>query len=85
MRRQAAAGAADKRGLQFGGMRRICGVGLRCLGERNRACRWLRPVTKSADAPVRAVEMGRDRGRRGWRSRGIAVCRTRWPGSRIWR
>jgi hypothetical protein len=58
---------------------------LRCPGERNGACRWLRPVRKSPDAPVRAVSMSRGRGRRGRQSRGTAGCRTRWPGSRIWR
>lgn len=55
---------------------------LRCPGERNGACRWLRPVRKSSDALIRAVRMSRGRGRR---SRGTAGCRTRWPGSRIWR
>jgi len=50
---------------------------LGCPGERNGACRWLRPVRKSSDAPVRAVRMGRGRGRRRQLSRGTAGCRTR--------
>ena len=58
---------------------------LRCPGERNGACRWLRPVRESSDAPVRAVRMSCGRGRRGRQSRGAAGWRTRWPGSRIWR
>ncbi len=34
-------------------------VPLRCAGERNGACRWLRPDTMSLDAPIRAVRMSR--------------------------
>jgi len=60
-------------------------VRLRCPGERNGACRWLRPVRKSSDALIRAVGMSCGRGRRGRQSRSAAGCRTRWPGSRIWR
>ena len=76
-RRSAGCGSRDVPGLLPPGAAR-----LRCPGERNGACRWLRPVGKSSDALIRAVRMSRGRGRR---SRGAAGCRTRWPGSRIWR
>jgi len=81
----AAAGAAESRGRQFLRMGRLAPPGaarLRYPGERNGACRWLRPVRKSSDARIRAVRMSRGRGRR---SRGIAGRRTRRPGSRVWR
>ena len=84
----AAVGAAVKRGCSspgYAGLRPPGAARLRCPGERNGACRWLRPVRESSDAPVRAVRMSRGRGRRGRQGRGTAGCRTRWPGSRIWR
>jgi hypothetical protein len=77
----AAVGAAVKRGLQSPrdapGLLPPGAARLRCPGERNGACRWLRPVRKSSDAPIRAVRMSRGRGRRGRQSRGTAGCRTR--------
>ena len=80
---QAAAGAAEQCGPQFRGMCWVCPrprrgqTRLRCPGERNGACRWLKPVRESSDAPIRAVRMSHGRGRRGRQRRGTACCRTR--------
>ena len=56
-------------------------VRLRCPGERNGACRWLRPMRKSSDAPIRAVRVRMSRGGGGGGGR-AGILRAAGPGDR---